>query len=142
MHNVCASVSVCVQGSSEPHRRSSLSSLLHMRAHPPQSNVNPSAAPSLSHSLNQQSIYRTSAESVRVCAHASQRHTHSRIDTIMTNDPKISRDGKDNGRSRQIITAAFHRLKLRPRLRSDLLGKGLTNFSVEREPHTWLILSS
>lgn len=77
-----------------------------------------------------------------VRANASERHTHSRNDTIMTNDPKISRDGRDNGRPRQIITAAFNRLKLRPRLRSDVLGKGLTNFSVEREPHTRLILST
>lgn len=77
----CVRVCECVrarQGSPEPHRRSSLSSLRHMRAHPPQSNVNPSAAPSLSHSLNQQSIYRTSTESAcaRACIWTSHAFMH------------------------------------------------------------------
>lgn len=38
-----------------------------MRAHPLQSNVNPSAAPPLSPSLNQQSIYSNSRVSLRAC---------------------------------------------------------------------------
>lgn len=40
-----------------------------MRAHPLQSNVNPSAAPPLSPSLNQQSIYSNSTDSLCVCTY-------------------------------------------------------------------------
>lgn len=67
---MCACLWVCACKAAQNRTGKVLCLLCYTRAHPPQSNVNPSAAPSLSHSLNQQSIYRTSAESACVCARA------------------------------------------------------------------------
>jgi len=64
-----------------------------MRAHPLQSNVNPSAAPLLSPSLNQQSIYSRSTESLCVCTRLSCAHIHT--NEMAINDRKTE-PGRDN----------------------------------------------